>query len=79
MITGAQIREARKLLAWDRETLARRAKVRCSAIERAEGVSGEPPITIYHATLIRNALQQGGVEFTDCGEPWVKLKAKRAK
>jgi hypothetical protein len=71
------MRQARKLLAW--AAIHWRGVRKFAARERAEAVSGEPPITIYHATLIRNALQQGGLEFTDCGEPRVKLKAKRAK
>jgi hypothetical protein len=39
-------------------------------------VAGEPPITRYQEALIRNALQAGGVEFTNGDEPGVKLKAK---
>ena len=76
VITGAQIRQARKLLGWEPFKLAQRAKVHTLIVQRAESVAGEPPITRYQEALIRNALQAGGVEFTNGDEPGVKLKAK---
>ena len=45
-------------------------------IERAESVASEPPITAYQAALIKQALVNAGVEFTNGDEPGVKLKAK---
>ncbi len=64
MITGAQIRQARKLLRWEPSKLAQRAKVHSLIIQRAESVAGEPPITAYQAAFIREALQKAGVDFT---------------
>jgi len=61
MITGAQIRHARKLLGWERYKLAQRAKVHSSIIERAESVPGEPPITDYQKASIREALRAAGL------------------
>jgi hypothetical protein len=69
LITGAQIRQARKLLGWEPSKLARRAKVHSLIIERAESVAGEPPITAYQAAFIREALLNAGVEFTNGDEP----------
>jgi ribosome-binding protein aMBF1 (putative translation factor) len=75
VITGAQIRQARKLLGWEPYKLAQQAKVHSLIIQRAERVTSEPPITAYQKALIRNALQSAGVEFTN-GDPGVRLKAK---
>jgi len=72
MITGAQVRQARKLLGWEPFQLAQRAKLHPTIVQRAESVSGEPPITPYQEVLIRNALQYGGVEFTNGDPPGVK-------
>jgi len=74
MITGDQIRQARKLLGWPSSRLAQRAKVHPAIVRRAESVDGEPPITVYQAALIRDALERFGVEFTNGDEPGVKLK-----
>jgi hypothetical protein len=76
VITGAQIRQARKLLGWEPYKLAQRAKVHSLIIQRAESVSGEAPITMYQKALIRDALQAAGVEFTTGDEPGVNLKAR---
>jgi hypothetical protein len=76
MITGAQVRQARKLLGWEPYKLARRAKVHSLIIQRAETVTGEPPITAYQEALIRNALQAVGLEFTNGDPPGVRLRAE---
>jgi len=52
--------------------------VHAAIVQRAESVEGEPPITPYQEALIRNALQYGGVEFTNGDEPGVKLRATKA-
>ena len=67
MITGAQIRQARELLGWAPSRLAQRAKLHSAIVQRAESVPGSPPITAYQEALIRNALQDAGVEFTNDG------------
>jgi ribosome-binding protein aMBF1 (putative translation factor) len=56
-ITGAQIREARLLLNWERKDLAKRAKLQTHYIERAEASEGEPAITIAHRNAIQSALR----------------------
>jgi transcriptional regulator with XRE-family HTH domain len=77
MITGKQIRAARKLLGWEPFQLAQRAKLHSAIVQRAE--SGAPPITKYQEALIRNALEAAGVEFTNGDEPRVKLNARGKK
>ena len=76
MITGAQIRQARKLVGWSAADLGRRAKLATSTVHRAECVDGEPPITEAHAAAIRYALERAGVDFTNGDEPGVKLNPK---
>ena len=80
MITGAQIRQARKLLGWEPYKLSQKAKVHSVIVQRAERVASEPPITDYQA-LIRNALEAVGIAFTNGDPPGVKLRSegKRAK
>ena len=78
MIDGAQIRQGRLLVRWTAKQLARAAGVRCAAVERAEGSTGELPLTIAHRQAIRRALESAGVEFID-GAPRVQLsRAPRA-
>ena len=79
MITGAQIQQARELLGWPPTRLAQRAKVHSAIVGRAESVDGEPPVTVYQAALIRNALERFGIEFTNGEEPGVKLNATTAR
>ena len=74
MITGTQIRQARKLLEGEPSKLARFSRVPSAVIQRAEAVDGEPTITVYQEALIRNALLDAGVEFTKADEPGVKLR-----
>src|SRR5215207_4246587 len=77
MITGEQIRAARKLLGWEPFQLAQRAKLHSAIVQTAE--SGAPPITKYQEALIRSALEAAGVEFTNGDEPGVKLNARGKK
>ena len=75
MITGAQIRAARLLLRWSRYRLASCTKLHTETIRRLEATDGEPVITLANADAIRRALEAVGVEFTNGGEPGVKLVA----
>ena len=76
MITGAQIRRARELLGWTRFKLSSRAGLHPAIVERAEKAVGALPVTAYQQALLRNALEDAGVEFTTGDEPGVKLRAK---
>ena len=64
------------MLGWEPHKLARRAKVHSLIVKRAESVASEPPITAYQAALIKQALVNAGVEFTNGREPGVKLNAE---
>ena len=76
MITGAQIREARRLLNLEANALAKRAKLPISVISRAESVEDEPMITMAHAQAIQRALEDAGAEFTNSDQPGVRLAKK---
>ncbi len=74
MIMGLQIRTARSLLGWDRRSLARACKLRVETLARAESVDDEPPITIAHARVIYDALEQAGVDLHTRGPTGVTLR-----
>jgi transcriptional regulator with XRE-family HTH domain len=76
VITGEQIRRGRELLGWTRFKLSSRAGLHPAIVERAEKAVGALPVTAYQQALLRNALEDAGVEFTTGDEPGVKLKAK---
>ena len=81
MITGDQIRAARKLLGWPRAELAVRAFGRESShtIESAERRRARIAPTDAQLASIRRALEAAGVEFTNGDEPGVKLRATKAR
>src|SRR5215211_4033834 len=74
MLTGEQIRQARNLLLWQPEKLARRTRVTTETIHRAESVDGDPPVTIAHLYAIQRAFEAAGVKVTD---DEVKLKESK--
>jgi transcriptional regulator with XRE-family HTH domain len=78
-VTGAQVQAARELLGWTRGQLARQAKVGVTTVRNYElGAANNPLDALVDA--IRRALEAAGVEFTNGGQPGVKLRkaAKRA-
>ena len=65
MITGRQIREARKLLGLTRSKLATKVRrITTTVIIRAEDAEDEPVVPPSHAIAIRQTLEALGVEFT---------------
>jgi transcriptional regulator with XRE-family HTH domain len=74
MITGEQVKAARGLLSWSQLALALEANVDQSTVWKFEAGKSRPSALI--ASTIRRALEAAGVEFTNGGEPGVKLKAK---
>jgi transcriptional regulator with XRE-family HTH domain len=80
MISPAQCRAARGLIAWSQQDLAKAAGVGAVAVHQLEnGVSNSRRSTL---TVIRQALETAGVEFIEenGGGPGVRLrKAKAAK
>jgi transcriptional regulator with XRE-family HTH domain len=73
MVTSAQLRAARALLNWTVRDLALQAAVHRNTVTRAE--TGETNHGHAVAAIIR-AFEAAGVEFTNGGEPGVKLKRK---
>ena len=77
MLTGAEIREARKLLHWPLKKLACRARLTTDAIQRAESVDDDPPLTIANLEALKRALEDAGVEFTEGDDAGVKLRKQK--
>jgi transcriptional regulator with XRE-family HTH domain len=73
MITGEQIKAARKLLGWSQMTLAFEARVDQSTVAKFERGESRPSVTTV--STIKRTLESAGVEFLEY-EPGVKLKAK---
>jgi transcriptional regulator with XRE-family HTH domain len=77
MITGEQVKAARKLLGWAQMTLGLEAGTHQQTVlkfERGEGRAEGRTISAF-----QRALESGGVEFTNGGEPGVRLKNAAAK
>ena len=79
MITGAQIRKARELLQWTPWYLAQVARVRLSAVQRAEASEGEPVIAPAHREAIQRVLEEAGIEFIEGDEPGVNLRKQEGR
>jgi transcriptional regulator with XRE-family HTH domain len=73
MITGDQIRAARKLLGWSRDRLAPRAGVSRTVIWKLEDGGFTTTLT-EQVYAIQRVLEAAGVEFTNGDEPGVKLR-----
>ncbi len=73
-LTAPQCRAARALLDWSRDQLAEASKVALRTIVDFEREARSP----HRATLeaLQRALEAAGVEFTNGGEPGVKLKRR---
>lgn len=80
VITGAELREALRLLAWKPSDASRRAKLNVRVVRRALGTVGEAPITTAQEEVLRDVLHAAGVEFArDIGdEVNVRLRDRRA-
>jgi len=73
MITGDQVKAARKLVGWSQEDLAGHVGMSKSTIGNFE--KGRR-ISVLESSMMRRALESAGVEFTNGGEQGVKPKAK---
>lgn len=63
MLTGPQIRQARKLLRWDRPTLSRNALVSQALLQAAESSDGPAWLTDEQEAGIRRACEEAGIRF----------------
>jgi hypothetical protein len=80
LITGAQIRAARKLLGWHRGMVAIRGRgITGNTVGKAEGVYPGKPPTPEQLAEIKAVLEAAGIEFTNGDEPGVKLNATTAR
>jgi transcriptional regulator with XRE-family HTH domain len=79
VLTSEHIRAARALLRWDQRQLAEESSVSLPTIKRLET---KPGVLVAHApTLLalRNAFEAAGIEFTNGGEPGVRLRRTAGK
>jgi predicted transcriptional regulator len=70
----SQIRAARALIGWSQQRLAKAANVSLAALNNLERSITDPRVSTVSA--VQAALEKAGVEFTNGGEPGVKMKAK---
>ena len=75
MITSAQIRAARALLDWSRQTLSEKSGVGISALMRLESAEGIPSGNIKTFESVQNAFEKAGIQFigTPDDGPGVRL------
>jgi hypothetical protein len=67
MITGAQVRVARRLLGWTAHELAHRAVVSIEIVELIEATPGPVRGSLGRLAAIQATLEAGGIEFIDTG------------
>ena len=75
MITSAQIRAARALLDWSRQTLSDNSGVGISALMRLESANGIPGGNIKTFEAVQKAFEKAGIQFigTPDDGPGVRL------
>ena len=80
-LTSAQIRAARALIRWSAEDLADHCAVSVTTIRRAELMPSTTALTRVNDAVIRQALEEAGVEFIDADKsgPGVRLRAPPAR
>src|SRR5215210_824459 len=69
MISGEQIRAARKLLGWRQAELAKQARIPAHSVESAESSVDQSFVPGQNMQAMRAALEAAGVEFTNGDEP----------
>jgi transcriptional regulator with XRE-family HTH domain len=77
MVSIRQIKAARALLGWSQADLAEASGVSHPTVKRLEAQDGELGGRAATGERLLKALESVGIEFTNSGEPGVKLKAKR--
>jgi transcriptional regulator with XRE-family HTH domain len=71
-ITGDQVKAARLLLGWKQLDVAAPARVSRTTVAHLE--NDTRPVSAATVAEIKFLLEQAGVEFTNGGEPGVKLR-----
>jgi transcriptional regulator with XRE-family HTH domain len=75
-ISGRQIAAARTLLGMGQSELAVAARISVPTLRRMESSEGEASGYTNNVEAVRRALEAAGIEFTNGGEPGVKLKKR---
>lgn len=75
MITSGQIKMARAALGWSIDVLAEKTSISSRTIKRIEATIGIPNATAANLKLIKQTLEQAGVEFIGSADegPGVRL------
>jgi DNA-binding XRE family transcriptional regulator len=71
-VTAGQLKVARQLLGWNQEQLAVEARVSPSIVSQFE--AGRHRSSPGIVSALQSALEAAGIEFTNDGEPGVKLR-----
>ena len=77
MITGEQVKAARRLLGWSQVRLAGRSALPESAVAKFE--TGAQRLPSPNLEAIRQAREVAGVEFTNGGQPGVRMKPRTSR
>jgi transcriptional regulator with XRE-family HTH domain len=77
MITTRQVKAARALLGWSQADLANHSHVSEPTIARLESADGVLGGRTETAEKIRQAIERGGVEFTNGDTPGVRMRKKK--
>jgi transcriptional regulator with XRE-family HTH domain len=75
----SQLRAARALVAWSQEKLAEASGVSLPTIKRLEPGDGVLPTKVETMQKLQRALEAAGVEFTNGGQPGVRMKRTDGK
>ena len=75
MLTSEQIKMARAALGWSIDVLAEKTSISSRTIKRIEATIGIPKATAANLKLIKQTLEQAGVEFIGSADegPGVRL------
>jgi predicted transcriptional regulator len=74
MISIPQLRAARALLGWSQADLAENAGLSEISVKNIERGAATPKTSTMEALI--TAIEKAGVEFTNGGQPGVRMKAK---
>lgn len=74
MVTSEQVRAARALLRWEQKDLACASMVSLPSIQRLETKPGPLAAQARTVAAIVAAIEAAGVEFTNGGQPGVRMK-----
>lgn len=76
-LTVRQIREARRMLVWNADTLSAKAQVSGEAVSEAEVGSGHGTISLFHAVRIQTAFERAGVRFGSNGAVLMGIRMEK--